>query len=58
MKKVKVNWTEFNNYEQELEVPDNLSGSELLDYVTTNLFLEKDYDSEIETDSIVIEEDE
>jgi hypothetical protein len=33
MKKVKVFWTEFHNYSAEIEIPDNLSKEEELDWV-------------------------
>lgn len=34
MKKVKVNWTEFHNYEAEIEVPEGITGEELIDWIT------------------------
>jgi len=36
MKKVTVQWTEFHNYEAEIEIPDNLSNEEELDWVMNN----------------------
>lgn len=36
MKKVQIMWTEFHNYEAEIEIPDNLSHEEELDWVMNN----------------------
>jgi hypothetical protein len=36
MKKVTVYWTEFHNYSQDIEIPDNLSNEEELDWVMNN----------------------
>jgi hypothetical protein len=36
MKKVKVSWTEFHYYEAEIEIPDNLSHEEEIDWVMNN----------------------
>ena len=36
MKKVKVNWCEMHYYEAEIEIPDNLSSSEEVDWVINN----------------------
>lgn len=36
MKKVTITWTEFHNYEAEIEIPDNLSHEEELDWVMNN----------------------
>lgn len=36
MKKVTITWTEFHNYEAEIEIPDNLSHVEELDWVMNN----------------------
>ena len=36
MKKAKVQWTEFHNYEVEIEIPDNLSKEEEVDWVMNN----------------------
>ena len=36
MKKVQVQWTEFHNYEAVIEIPDNLSPEEEIDWVTLN----------------------
>ena len=33
-KKVTVSWTEFHNYEAEIEIPENLSSEEAIDWVT------------------------
>ena len=37
MKKVTVYWTEFYNFSTEMEIPDNLSHDEELDYAMHNL---------------------
>ena len=36
MKKVTITWTEFHNYEAVIEIPDNLSPQEEIDWVTLN----------------------
>lgn len=36
MKKVTVQWTEFHNYSAEIEIPDNISPEEELDWVMKN----------------------
>lgn len=36
MKKVTVQWAEFHNYEAVIEVPDNLSHEEELDWIMNN----------------------
>ncbi len=36
MKKVTITWTEFHNYEAEIEIPDNLSYGEDLVWVMNN----------------------
>ena len=36
MKKVTITWTEFHHYEAEIEIPDDLSHEEELDWVMNN----------------------
>jgi hypothetical protein len=36
MKKVIVNWYETHHYESEIEIPDNLSHEEEIDWITLN----------------------
>ena len=35
-KTVTVHWTEFHNYENEIEIPANLSGEEAIDWIMMN----------------------
>ena len=35
-KTVTIEWTEFHNFEAEIEIPENLSGEEALDWVMMN----------------------
>ena len=36
MKKVTIQWTELHNYEAQIEIPDNLSHEEELDWIMNN----------------------
>ena len=36
MKKVTVYWTEFHSYSADIEIPDNISNEEELDWVMNN----------------------
>ena len=36
MKKVIISWCEMHNYEAEIEIPDNLSPQEEIDWVVNN----------------------
>jgi hypothetical protein len=61
MKKVTVYWTEFHSYSAEIEIPDNLSNKEEMNWIKENTSeWEMDWREpfEIETawDSFVIEE--
>jgi hypothetical protein len=36
MRKVEITWTEFHDYSAEIEVPDNLSDKETLDWIQSH----------------------
>jgi hypothetical protein len=61
MKKVTVSWTEFHSYSTEIEIPDNLSNEEELDWVINNtndwsMGWHKPFEIETAWDSFVIDE--
>jgi len=60
MKKVTVNWTEFHNFSIEMEIPNNLSHEEELEYAI-HADLESDpepYEINIDWDGLEIEDKE
>lgn len=61
MKKVQVYWSEFYNYSAEIEIPDNLSNEEELDWIMNNthdwgMGWHKPYEVNTDWDSFYIEE--
>jgi len=35
-KTITIQWTEFHNFEDEIEIPENLSGEEAIDWIFKN----------------------
>ena len=61
MKKVKVQWTEFHNYEVEIEVPEGLTSNEEMNFVMSEYCyfpLSDPYEVNTDWDSFDVEDKE